>query len=39
LRRAGNGWKIIDIVVEGNSLAVTYRSEFSTVIGSHGGRV
>jgi hypothetical protein len=34
-----NGWKIIDVVVEGISLAVTCRSEVSTVIGSHGGRV
>ena len=39
LHRAGNGWKIIDVVVEGISLAVTCRSEVSTVIGSHGGRV
>ncbi len=39
LRRAGEGWKIIDVVVEGISMAVTRRSEFSSVIGSHGGRI
>jgi len=39
LRRAGVSWKIIDVVVEGISMAVTHRSEFSSVIGSHGGRI
>ena len=39
LRRAGDGWKIIDVVVEGISMAVTHRAEFSSVIGSRGGRI
>ncbi len=39
LRRAGEGWRIIDVMVEGISMAVTHRSEFSSVIGSHGGRI
>lgn len=39
LRRAGEGWRIIDVVVEGISMAVTHRSEFSSVISSHGGRI
>jgi phospholipid transport system substrate-binding protein len=39
LRRAGESWKIIDVMVEGISMAVTHRSEFSSVIGSHGGRI
>ena len=39
LRRDGEGWKIIDVVVEGVSMAVTYRSEFSAVISSHGGQI
>lgn len=39
LRRAGEGWRIIDVVIEGISMAVTHRSEFSSVIGSHGGRI
>ena len=32
-------WRIIDIEVEGVSLAVTQRSEFATVISNQGGRV
>ncbi len=39
MRRAADGWKIIDVVVEGISMAVTRRSEFSSVTGSHGGRI
>ncbi len=39
LRRAGDSWKINDVVVEDISMAVTRRSEFSSVIGSHGGRI
>lgn len=39
LRREAGGWKIIDVVVEGISMAVTHRSEFSSVIGRHGGRI
>lgn len=39
LRRSDAGWKIIDVMVEGISMAVTHRSEFSSVIGSHGGRI
>ena len=30
--RNGEGWRIIDVVVEGVSMAVTHRSEFSSVI-------
>ena len=39
LRRADEGWRIIDVMVEGISMAVTHRSEFSSVIGNHGGRI
>ena len=39
LRHDGESWRIIDVVVEGVSMASTYRSEFSAVIGNHGGRV
>jgi phospholipid transport system substrate-binding protein len=39
LRNKRGIWRIIDIEVEGVSLAVTQRSEFSTVISNHGGRV
>ena len=39
LRRDGESWRIIDVVVEGVSMASTYRSEFSSVISKHGGRL
>jgi phospholipid transport system substrate-binding protein len=32
LRRAENGWKIYDVMIEGVSLAVTYRATFSKEI-------
>jgi phospholipid transport system substrate-binding protein len=34
-----NGYKITDVVIEGISQAVTYREEFSSVIGQHGGQI
>jgi phospholipid transport system substrate-binding protein len=39
LRHSDEGWRIIDVVVEGVSMAVTHRSEFSSVIASRGGTV
>ena len=39
LHHGDEGWRIIDIVVEGVSMAVSQRSEFSSVIASHGGAV
>lgn len=39
LRRGREGWRIIDVIVEGVSMAVTHRSEFSSVISSRGGTV
>jgi phospholipid transport system substrate-binding protein len=39
LRNKTGAWRIIDIEVEGISLAVTQRSEFSSVIANNGGRV
>ncbi len=37
LRTAGSSFAIVDIVVEGVSMAVTQRSEFASVIQSRGG--
>ena len=37
LRRGENGWRVIDLVVEGVSMAVTQRSEFVAVIRGQGG--
>ena len=40
LRRIGSGgWQIVDIVVEGVSLALTQRSEFDSVIRRSGGTI
>jgi phospholipid transport system substrate-binding protein len=36
MRQTGSGWKIYDIVVEGVSLVLTYRSEFDTVVKQEG---
>lgn len=37
LRSTGDGFAIVDIIVEGVSMAVTQRSEFASVIQSRGG--
>jgi phospholipid transport system substrate-binding protein len=36
MRKADQGWKIYDIVVEGVSLVLTYRSEFDAVVKQDG---
>jgi phospholipid transport system substrate-binding protein len=36
MRKADKGWKIYDIVVEGVSLVLTYRSEFDAVVKQEG---
>jgi phospholipid transport system substrate-binding protein len=36
MRKTGQGWKIYDIVVEGVSLVLTYRSEFDAVVKQEG---
>lgn len=39
VRKAGDTFKVLDIKVEGASMAFTHRSEFSSVIQSGGGQV
>ncbi len=39
LKNRADGWRVVDIMVEGVSLAMAQRSEFATVIRSSGGRV
>jgi phospholipid transport system substrate-binding protein len=39
VRPGANGMKIVDVVVEGISMAITQRSDFSAVIGRAGGDV
>jgi phospholipid transport system substrate-binding protein len=36
MRKTPQGWKIYDIVVEGVSLVLTYRSEFDAVVKEQG---
>jgi phospholipid transport system substrate-binding protein len=36
MRKTGEGWKIYDIIVEGVSLVLTYRSEFDAVVKQQG---
>ncbi|HTM62672.1 MAG TPA: ABC transporter substrate-binding protein [Burkholderiales bacterium] len=36
MRKADKGWKVYDIVVEGVSLVMTYRSEFDAVVKQEG---
>jgi phospholipid transport system substrate-binding protein len=36
MRKTDGGWKIYDIVVEGVSLVLTYRSEFDAVVKQQG---
>ncbi len=39
LLRRGDAWRIVDVVVEGMSMALSQRSEFKAVIRGNGGRV
>ena len=39
LTRHAEGWRVVDIMVEGVSLALAQRSEFAAVIRGSGGRV
>jgi phospholipid transport system substrate-binding protein len=36
MRKTGDAWKIYDIIVEGVSLVLTYRSEFDAVVKQQG---
>lgn len=39
VRKTANGYKIVDVVVEGVSLLVTQREEFASVVQRHDGKV
>ncbi|MDE0942901.1 MAG: ABC transporter substrate-binding protein [Alphaproteobacteria bacterium] len=39
LKNRDGGWRVIDIMVEGVSLAMAQRSEFASVIRNNGGKV
>lgn len=37
LRKRPDGWKIVDVIVAGVSMAITYRNEYNTIIAQQGG--
>ncbi|MDP6563735.1 MAG: ABC transporter substrate-binding protein, partial [Alphaproteobacteria bacterium] len=39
LMRRGDSWRVVDIVVEGVSMALVQRSEFAAVIRASGGKL
>ena len=39
LKQKDNGYRIIDIIVEGVSMAMSYRNEYSAYLQAHGGSV
>ncbi len=39
VRRNGDGWRITDIIVEGVSMALTYRQEYASFIQKNDGKV
>lgn len=39
LRERGDAYKVVDLVIEGVSMAITYRSEYGAAIASNGGQV
>ena len=39
LKQKDNGYRIIDIIVEGVSMAMSYRNEYSAFLQTHGGSV
>jgi len=39
VRQTVKGWRVVDIHIEGISMSVTQRAEFTSVIRNNGGRV
>jgi phospholipid transport system substrate-binding protein len=39
LKQGEGGLRVVDLVVEGSSMAITYRSEYASVIQANGGKV
>jgi len=37
LRKRPDGWRVVDVIVEGVSMAVTYRQEYATILNQQGG--
>jgi phospholipid transport system substrate-binding protein len=39
LKRTEGGFRVVDLIVEGSSMAVTYQSEYASVIRANGDRI
>lgn len=39
LRQPDGGYKVVDLIVEGTSMAITYRSEYASVVQNSGGKI
>ncbi|TAL00049.1 MAG: hypothetical protein EPO08_14855 [Rhodospirillaceae bacterium] len=37
LRKREDGWRVVDVIVEGISMAVTYRQEYAAILNQQGG--
>jgi phospholipid transport system substrate-binding protein len=37
LRKRADGYRIVDVIIEGVSMAITYRQEYATIIQQNGG--
>ena len=37
LRKRPDGWKVVDVIVAGVSMAITYRNEYNTIIAQQAG--
>jgi len=37
LRKREDGWRVVDVIVEGISMAVTYRQEYASILNQQGG--
>ena len=35
--RPGEGWRVVDVIVDGVSMAITYRQEYASIIAQQGG--
>jgi phospholipid transport system substrate-binding protein len=37
LRKRPDGWRVVDVIVDGVSMAITYRQEYASIIAQQGG--
>jgi len=36
LRKRADGWRVVDVIAEGVSMAITYRDEYASIIAQEG---